>query len=51
MSESVHVVEVFIEDESLEWGWQCFTCGATVYGLDTMSQAEQSGDEHEASAP
>lgn len=41
-----HQAEVFREDATGEWGWQCLTCGAEETGLDDLDAAEEARDRH-----
>lgn len=39
-------VEAFREDETSEWGWQCFTCPDESGGFLTLDAAESAGEHH-----
>jgi hypothetical protein len=45
-----HHVEVFMEDGSHAWGWQCFTCQSERSGFLTVGDAERGADKHLAAA-
>lgn len=39
-------VEVFFDDFTRRFGWQCHTCDAEGDGFRTIGLAEQAGDDH-----
>lgn len=39
-------VETFREDDTREWGWQCFTCPDEQGGFKFGSAAEEAGEKH-----
>lgn len=43
-------VQVFCEgsflEDTLTWGWQCFTCGEEETGFGNATTAAEAGDNH-----